>query len=53
MEESRQEAQSNLRTRPEWTYSRGASRNSCSSMYIYGVDEHNIVINRKEKVGML
>jgi hypothetical protein len=33
-EESWQEAQSNLRTRPEWTYSWGASRDSRSNMYI-------------------
>jgi hypothetical protein len=28
-----QRAQSNLRTRPEWTNARGAARDSCSSMY--------------------
>ncbi len=33
MEGSWQEAQSNPRTRPRWTYSRGASRSSHSSMY--------------------
>ncbi len=33
MEESWQWAQYNLRTRPEWTYSQGAARNSRSSMY--------------------
>jgi hypothetical protein len=33
MEESWQEAQSNTRTRPGWTYLGGASRDSHSSMY--------------------
>jgi hypothetical protein len=33
MEGSWQEAQSNPRTRPEWTYLRGASRDSHPSMY--------------------
>jgi hypothetical protein len=34
MEENWQEAQSNSRTRPGWTYLRGASRVSRSGMYI-------------------
>ncbi len=33
IEESWQEAQSNPRTRPAWTWSRGSSRNSRSSVY--------------------
>ncbi len=33
IEESWQEAQSNSRTRPGWTYSRGAPRNSRSRLY--------------------
>jgi hypothetical protein len=33
MEVSRQRAQFNTKTRPEWTYLRGAARDSCSSMY--------------------
>jgi hypothetical protein len=30
---SKERAQSNSRTRPGWTYSRGAARDSCSSRY--------------------
>jgi hypothetical protein len=33
MEKGWQQAQSNPRTRPGWIYSRGASKDSCSSMY--------------------
>ncbi len=51
MKESWQEAQSNPRTRPEWTYSQGASRDSRSSMFkVYiGI---TIQLIRKEKIGM-
>jgi hypothetical protein len=49
MEESWQEAQSDPRTRPGWTYLRGASRNSHSSMY----KEYKNVTRIKEKTGML
>ncbi len=38
IEESWQRAQSNLTTRPEWTYSRGTARDSCSSMYKMYID---------------
>ncbi len=45
MEEIWQEAQSNPRTRPGWTYLRGASRDSRSSMYKVYID----VIHMKRK----
>jgi hypothetical protein len=45
MEVSWQEAQSNPRMRPGWTYSQGASRDSRSSMYKVYVD----VIHMKRK----
>ncbi len=44
-EESWQEAHSNPRTRPGWTYSRGASRDSHSSMYKVSIN----VIHMKRK----
>ncbi len=51
MEESWQGAQSNPRMRPEWTYSGGALRDSCSSMH-KKVHGYNAAINMKEKIGM-
>jgi hypothetical protein len=38
-----QRAQSNPRTRPRWTYSLGAARESCSSMYKLYID-YDVVI---------
>ncbi len=46
MEESWETVQSNPRVRPEWTYSQGVARDSCSSMY-KDVHEYNVAINIK------
>jgi hypothetical protein len=47
MENDWQETQSNLRTRPEWMYSRGASRDSRSSIYQVYTDV--VYIKRKDR----
>jgi hypothetical protein len=49
-EESWQGAQSDLRTGPEWTYSRGAWRDSRSIMY-KNVHGYNAAIDMKERLG--
>jgi hypothetical protein len=49
MEESWQETQSDPRTRPGWTYSRGASRDSRSSMYTVCICTWIYCCNQYEK----
>jgi hypothetical protein len=44
-----QRAQSNLRKRPGWTYSRGAARDSRSSMYKMYIDYDVIRLERRGK----
>jgi hypothetical protein len=43
-----QRAQSNPRTRPGWTYLRGAARDSGSSMYKLNID-YDVVIHLEKK----